>query len=95
MTSKLVIRESESPLPAALSILISQMTSSSVIIPYIKQVKGCNDYTYSVRHHVAHSVLLVEVKASLFFEKKLMVIRFEIIYAQSFNVVTDKIYPTI
>ena len=35
MTSKLVIRESESPRPAASSILISRMTSSSVIIPYI------------------------------------------------------------
>ena len=35
MTSKLVIRESESPRPAASSILISGMTSSSVIIPYI------------------------------------------------------------
>ena len=34
MTSKLVIRESESPRPAASSILISRMTSSSVIIPY-------------------------------------------------------------
>ena len=35
MTSKLVIRESESPRPVASSILISRMTSSSVIIPYI------------------------------------------------------------
>ena len=35
MTSKLFIRESESPRPAASSILISRMTSSSVIIPYI------------------------------------------------------------
>ena len=35
MTSKLVIRESESPRPAASSILISRMTSSSVIIPYL------------------------------------------------------------
>ena len=34
MTSKLVIRESESPRPAASSILISRMTSSSAIIPY-------------------------------------------------------------
>ena len=34
MTSKLVIRESESPRPASSSILISRMTSSSVIIPY-------------------------------------------------------------
>ena len=34
MTSKHVIRESESPRPAASSILISQMTRSSVIIPY-------------------------------------------------------------
>ena len=34
MTSKLVIRESELPRPAASSILISRMTSSSVIIPY-------------------------------------------------------------
>ena len=34
MTSKLVIRESESSRPAASSILISRMTSSSVIIPY-------------------------------------------------------------
>ena len=37
MTSKLVIRESESPRPAASSILISQMTSSSVIIPYVME----------------------------------------------------------
>ena len=37
MTSKLVIREPESPRPVASSILISRMTSSSVIIPYIKQ----------------------------------------------------------
>ena len=35
MTSKLVIRESESPRPVASSILSSRMTSSSVIIPYI------------------------------------------------------------
>ena len=35
MTSKHVIRESESPRPAASSILISRMTRSSVIIPYI------------------------------------------------------------
>ena len=34
MTSKLVILEYESPRPAASSILISRMTSSSVIIPY-------------------------------------------------------------
>ena len=34
MSPKLVIRESESPQPAATSILISRMTSSSVIIPY-------------------------------------------------------------
>ena len=34
MTSKHVIRESESPRPAASSILISRMTRSSVIIPY-------------------------------------------------------------
>ena len=34
MTSKLVIRESESPRPSASSILILRMTSSSVIIPY-------------------------------------------------------------
>ena len=34
MTSKHVIRESESPRPAASSILISRMTCSSVIIPY-------------------------------------------------------------
>ena len=33
ITSKLVIRESESPGPAASSILISRMTRSSVIIP--------------------------------------------------------------
>ena len=39
MTSKLVFRESESPRPAALSILISRMTSSSVIIPYIMPVR--------------------------------------------------------
>ena len=32
MTSKLVIRESESPRPVASSILISRMTSPSVII---------------------------------------------------------------
>ena len=32
-TSNLVIRESESPRPAASSILISRMTNSSVIIP--------------------------------------------------------------
>ena len=36
MTSKHVIRESESPRPAASSILISRMTRSSVIIPYVK-----------------------------------------------------------
>ena len=35
MTSKLVVREYESPRPAASSILISRMTSSSVIIPYV------------------------------------------------------------
>ena len=35
MTSKLVICESESSRPTASSILISRMTSSSVIIPYI------------------------------------------------------------
>ena len=34
MTSKRVIRESESPRPAASSILISRMTRSSVSIPY-------------------------------------------------------------
>ena len=34
MTSKLIIRKSESPQPAASSILISRMTSSSVSIPY-------------------------------------------------------------
>ena len=36
MTSKHVIRESESPRPAASSILISRMTRSSVIILYLK-----------------------------------------------------------
>ena len=36
MTSKLVIREFESPLPAASLILISQMTSSLVVIPNVK-----------------------------------------------------------
>ena len=35
ITSKLVIRESESPQPAASSILISRMATSSVIIPYL------------------------------------------------------------
>ena len=35
MTSKLVIRESESSRPVVSSILISQKTRSSVIIPYI------------------------------------------------------------
>ena len=35
MTSKLLIRESELPRPTATSILISQMKSSSVIIPYV------------------------------------------------------------
>ena len=35
MTSKHVTRESESPRPAASSILISRMTRSSVIIPYL------------------------------------------------------------
>ena len=35
MTSKLVICESELPLPAAWSILISGMTSSLAIIPYL------------------------------------------------------------
>ena len=35
MTSKRVIRESESPRPAVSSILISRMTRSSVIIPYL------------------------------------------------------------
>ena len=35
MTSKLVIHESESPRSTALSILISQMTSSSIIISYL------------------------------------------------------------
>ena len=34
MTSKRVIHESESPWPAASSILISRMTRSLVIIPY-------------------------------------------------------------
>ena len=43
LTSKLIIRESESPLPAALSILISQMTISSVIIPYIIYTKGYSE----------------------------------------------------
>ena len=42
MTSKLVIRESESSRPAASSILISRMTSSSVIIPYIMLCKYYN-----------------------------------------------------
>ena len=35
MTSKHVNRESESPRPVASSILISRMTRSSVIIPYV------------------------------------------------------------
>ena len=35
MTSKLIIHEYEKPQPAASSILISRMTSSLVIIPYI------------------------------------------------------------
>ena len=39
MTSKRVIRESESPRPAASSILISRMTRSSVIISYIMTKK--------------------------------------------------------
>ena len=42
MTSKLVIRESESPPPAASTILISRMTCSSVIIPYLSIMT----YTY-------------------------------------------------
>ena len=37
MTSKHVIRESESPRPAASIILISQMTRSLVIIPYLER----------------------------------------------------------
>ena len=38
MTSKHVTRESESPRHAASSILISRMTRSSVIIPYVNGV---------------------------------------------------------
>ena len=40
MNSKLAIHESESPRPAASSIMISQMTSSSVIIPYVMEREG-------------------------------------------------------
>ena len=35
MSWKLIIRESESPQPASSSILMSRMTSSLVIIPYL------------------------------------------------------------
>ena len=41
MTEELVIRESESPRHAASSILISRMTSSSVIIPYLSHQTCC------------------------------------------------------
>ena len=40
MNSKLAIRESESHRSAASSIMISQMTSSSVIIPYVIEWEG-------------------------------------------------------
>ena len=40
MNSKLAIHESESPRPAASSIMISQMPSSSVIIPYVMEREG-------------------------------------------------------
>ena len=50
MTSKLVIRESESPRPAGSSILISRMTSSSVIIPYQKPDTGLSSH-YTLYTH--------------------------------------------
>ena len=37
---EIAIHESESPRPAASSIMISQMTSSSVIIPYVMEREG-------------------------------------------------------
>ena len=40
MNSKLALHESESPRPAASSIMISQMTSSSIIIPYVMEREG-------------------------------------------------------
>ena len=49
LTSKLVIRESESPRPAALSILILRMTSSSVIIPYINKTSTDRELAVSKR----------------------------------------------
>ena len=48
MTLKLVIRESYSPRPAALSILISRITSSSVIIPYKKHSIGLINQPWSM-----------------------------------------------
>ena len=50
MNSKVAIHESESPRPAASSIMISQMTSSSVIIPYVmergREIGGAYDEFY-------------------------------------------------
>ena len=58
MTSKVVIHESESPQPAASSILILRMTSSSVIIPYRNLPTTLTDLwqTVLVRDH-AHDVV--------------------------------------
>ena len=60
ITSKLVIRESESPWPAASSILISRMTSSSVIIPYIKKL-SCQ-IRWNIKSHSTGSIQLQNVK---------------------------------
>ena len=55
MTSKLVIRESESPRAAASSILISWMTRPSVIIPY-----GIDDKS-NIYSHFNHVTILVTI----------------------------------
>ena len=50
MTLKFVIRESNSTRPAGQSILISQITSSSAIIPYII-MQGCHDQFLNNIHY--------------------------------------------
>ena len=58
MTSKLVIRESESPRPAASSILISRMASSSVIILYVRKTRRAAFGRQSEHSHWTHRVII-------------------------------------
>ena len=68
VTSKLVIREYELPRPPASSILISRMTSSSDIIPYISSRD--NSVKLSANHKLLSNELHVNLNNHFLFGKQ-------------------------